>query len=123
MISWAVTFLIIAIIAAVLGFTGIAGAATQIAWIAFVVGIIMAIFFFITGRRPPPSWSRKATFAETIGVHMVGSGAPEITRSMTIVIWAGWGADATKAIKAIFDSTIGIPQLLPKNLLPCVRQT
>ncbi len=54
MINWAVIFLIIAIIAGALGFSGIAGTATQIAWIAFVVGNLMAIFFFISGRRPPP---------------------------------------------------------------------
>ncbi len=42
MINLAVTFLIIAIIAAVLGFSGIAGAATNIAWIVFVVGLILA---------------------------------------------------------------------------------
>ena len=52
MISWAVTFLIIAIIAAVLGFSGIAGTATSIAWILFVVGLILAVFFFVTGKRP-----------------------------------------------------------------------
>ena len=37
MLSWAITFLIIGLIAGVLGLTGIAGAATQIAWILFVV--------------------------------------------------------------------------------------
>ncbi len=37
MLSWAITFLIIAIIAAVLGFGGIAGAATGIAKILFVL--------------------------------------------------------------------------------------
>lgn len=51
MLSWAVTFLIIAIIAGVLGFSGIAGTATNIAWILFVVGLIMAVIFWITGRR------------------------------------------------------------------------
>ena len=53
MISWAVTFLIIAIIAAVLGFSGIAGTAVNIAWILFVVGLILAIVLFVAGRRPP----------------------------------------------------------------------
>lgn len=53
MINWAVIFLVIALIAAVLGFTGIAGAAVNIAWILFVVGLILAIVFFIAGRRPP----------------------------------------------------------------------
>ena len=33
MLSWSMTFLIIGLIAAVLGMSGIAGAATQIAWI------------------------------------------------------------------------------------------
>lgn len=54
MIGWAVTFLIIGLIAAVLGFSGIAGTAVHIAWILFVVGIILAIVFFIMGRRAPP---------------------------------------------------------------------
>ena len=53
MISWAVTFLIIAIIAAVFGFSGIAGTAVNIAWILFVVGLILAVVFFVAGRRPP----------------------------------------------------------------------
>ena len=39
MIGWAVTFLIIALIAGVLGFSGIAGTAANIAWILFVVGL------------------------------------------------------------------------------------
>ncbi|HXC38948.1 MAG TPA: DUF1328 domain-containing protein [Burkholderiales bacterium] len=53
MLSWAVTFLIIALIAAVFGFTGIAGTAVNIAWILAVIGIILAIVFFAMGRRPP----------------------------------------------------------------------
>jgi uncharacterized membrane protein YtjA (UPF0391 family) len=52
MFNWALTFLIIAIIAAVLGFSGVAGAATNIAWILFVVGLVLALIFFVTGRRP-----------------------------------------------------------------------
>jgi uncharacterized membrane protein YtjA (UPF0391 family) len=53
MISWAVTFFVIALIAAVLGFSGIAGTAVNIAWILAVVGIILAIVFGVMGRRPP----------------------------------------------------------------------
>lgn len=52
MIGWALTFLVIGLLAAVFGFTGIAGAATNIAWILFVVGIVLAIVFAIAGRRP-----------------------------------------------------------------------
>ena len=50
MFNWAVTFLIIAIIAALFGFSGIAGTATNIAWILFVVGLILSLIFFLTGR-------------------------------------------------------------------------
>ncbi|MCH5372455.1 MAG: DUF1328 domain-containing protein, partial [Planctomycetes bacterium] len=37
---------------ALLGFSGVAGAATNIAWVLFVVGIILAIVLFIKGRAP-----------------------------------------------------------------------
>ena len=53
MISWALTFLIIEIIAGALGLSGVAGTASSIAWILFVVGLVLALIFFITGRRPP----------------------------------------------------------------------
>lgn len=52
MLSWAVTFLVIGLIAALFGFTGIAGTATHIAWILFVVGVILAIVFAAMGRKP-----------------------------------------------------------------------
>jgi uncharacterized membrane protein YtjA (UPF0391 family) len=51
MIGWAATFLIVALVAAVLGFTGIAGVATNVAWILFVVGLILAVVFALFGRR------------------------------------------------------------------------
>lgn len=53
MLSWAVTFFIIALIAAFLGFSGIAGTAANIAWILAAIGIVLAIVFFVSGRRPP----------------------------------------------------------------------
>ncbi|MCL4135852.1 UNVERIFIED_CONTAM: hypothetical protein GTU68_052466 [Idotea baltica] len=53
MISWALTFLIIAIIAGVLGLSGVAGTASSIAWTLFVIGLILAVIFAITGRKPP----------------------------------------------------------------------
>lgn len=46
-------FLVVGLVAAVLGFSGIAGTATHIAWILFVVGIVPAIIFLVLGRRPP----------------------------------------------------------------------
>ena len=48
--NWALTFLVIAIVAGLLGFSGIAGAATNIAWILFVVGLIVAVVFFLRGK-------------------------------------------------------------------------
>ena len=52
MLSWAITFLIIAIVAAVLGFGGISCAATGIAKILFIVFLVLfvASFFFGRGR-------------------------------------------------------------------------
>ena len=53
MISWVITFLVIALIAAMLGFSGIAGTAVNIAWILVVVGVVLALVFGVMGRRPP----------------------------------------------------------------------
>jgi len=56
MLGWALSFLVIALIAAVLGFGGIAGVAIEIAKIIFVVAIILfvisVIFSIIRGRSP-----------------------------------------------------------------------
>jgi uncharacterized membrane protein YtjA (UPF0391 family) len=52
MLYWALVFLIVGLIAGVLGFSGIAGTATDIAWILFVVGLILALIFAVVGRRP-----------------------------------------------------------------------
>jgi uncharacterized membrane protein YtjA (UPF0391 family) len=57
MFGWAITFLIVALIAAVLGFGGIAGTAMEIAKVIFVVAIILfiasLIYGLVTRRRPP----------------------------------------------------------------------
>jgi uncharacterized membrane protein YtjA (UPF0391 family) len=56
MLGWALTFLIVALIAAVLGFGGIAGLSIEIAKIIFFVAIILflisAVFGLIRGRSP-----------------------------------------------------------------------
>jgi uncharacterized membrane protein YtjA (UPF0391 family) len=52
MFSWAIAFFVIALIAAVFGFTGIAASAAGIAKIIFVVALILAIVSFVAGRRP-----------------------------------------------------------------------
>jgi len=52
MLYWAAVFLVIALVAGVLGFGGIAGVSSNIAWILFVVGIIAAVVLFLRGRAP-----------------------------------------------------------------------
>ena len=49
MLGWAVTFLIIALIAAVLGFGGIAGTAMGIAKIIFFAAIVLFVLSLIFG--------------------------------------------------------------------------
>ena len=54
MLSYSITFLIIAIIAAILGFGGLAGAAVEIAKILFVVFLVLFVISIFFGRRVPP---------------------------------------------------------------------
>ena len=53
MLNWAITFLVIALIAALLGFGGIVGTAVGIAKILFLVFIVLAVLAFFMGRRAP----------------------------------------------------------------------
>lgn len=57
MLGWALTFLVIALIAGILGFGGIASLSLEIAKVIFFVAIalfiIMLIASIISGRRPP----------------------------------------------------------------------
>jgi uncharacterized membrane protein YtjA (UPF0391 family) len=50
MLRWAATFFCIAIIAALLGFTNIAGAIVEIAKILFFVFLILAVVAFVSAR-------------------------------------------------------------------------
>jgi len=57
MLSWALTFLVIALIAALLGFTGVAGTAVGIAKLLFYVFVILflvSIAASLLHRRSPP---------------------------------------------------------------------
>jgi uncharacterized membrane protein YtjA (UPF0391 family) len=51
MLGWAVTFLIIALLAALLGFSGIAGTAVGLAKILFAVFLVLFLISVIFGRR------------------------------------------------------------------------
>lgn len=50
MLNWAVTFLIVAIVAGVLGFGGIAGTATDMAKVLFVVALVLFVVSWLFGR-------------------------------------------------------------------------
>jgi uncharacterized membrane protein YtjA (UPF0391 family) len=56
MFGWAITFLIVALIAALLGFGGIAGVAVEAAKLIFFVAIVLflisAVFGFVRRGRP-----------------------------------------------------------------------
>ncbi len=52
MFHWAAIFLVIGVVALLLGFGGVAGVSMQMAWILFVIGVIAAVVFFFVGRRP-----------------------------------------------------------------------
>jgi len=59
MLSWSLAFFIVAIIAAVFGFGGIATGAAEIARVCFfffiVIFAVTLIYGLITGRKPPSS--------------------------------------------------------------------
>ena len=59
MFGWAVTFLLIALIAGALGFGGIAGTAVGLAKLVFYIGLVLfliaMLYALITGRKPPVS--------------------------------------------------------------------
>ena len=53
MLRWALIFLVIALIAGVLGFTDVYAAAAGIAKVLFTIFLILFIVMLILGRRPP----------------------------------------------------------------------
>lgn len=55
MLGWAVTFLVIALIALALGAGGIAGLSMDIAWILFAVFIVLFLVSLIFPKLRPPA--------------------------------------------------------------------
>ena len=53
MLSWSVTFLIIAVVAALLGFGMVAGTAASIAKLLFIVFLVLFVVSLVSGRRRP----------------------------------------------------------------------
>jgi uncharacterized membrane protein YtjA (UPF0391 family) len=52
MLYWALIFFIIGLIAGALGMFGIAAAAGQIAWILFLIGVVLLVIHMASGRGP-----------------------------------------------------------------------
>lgn len=50
MLYYALMFLLLGVVAAALGLSGIAAVATQISWILFVVGVVLLVIHLVTGR-------------------------------------------------------------------------
>ncbi len=53
MLYYALVFLIVGLVAGGLGLFGIAQIAGQIAWILFVIGVVLIVIHLATGHRPP----------------------------------------------------------------------
>jgi uncharacterized membrane protein YtjA (UPF0391 family) len=86
--SWVVVFLAVSLIAAVLGFTAIAGTASSIAWILFAVGLILFVGFAGLGRRTRIEGTMPATESATQVIEARESAMPSrrgstLTRSHT----------------------------------------
>jgi len=58
MLNWAITFFLLAVVAAVLGFGGMAGTFASIAQLLAVLFVVMfvasLIYSLVSGRRPVP---------------------------------------------------------------------
>ena len=52
MLHYALVFLIVGLIAGALGVTGVAVVASQIAWVLFLIGVVLVVIHLVTGRRP-----------------------------------------------------------------------
>ncbi|KIZ47432.1 MULTISPECIES: DUF1328 domain-containing protein [Rhodopseudomonas] len=49
MLGWVITFLVVALIAGILGFTGIAGASIEIAKIIFFIAVVLFLVSAVVG--------------------------------------------------------------------------
>jgi uncharacterized membrane protein YtjA (UPF0391 family) len=51
MLYYALVFLVLGLVANLLGAYGVAAVASQIAWVLFVIGIVLLIVHLVSGRR------------------------------------------------------------------------
>jgi len=54
MLYYALMFLVVGLIASALGLFGIAAIASQIAWVLFLIGVVLIVVHMIGGRRALP---------------------------------------------------------------------
>jgi uncharacterized membrane protein YtjA (UPF0391 family) len=54
MLNWAVTFLVVALIAAFFGFGGVAGTSMEFAKVLFFIFLVMFVISLLFGWRKPP---------------------------------------------------------------------
>jgi uncharacterized membrane protein YtjA (UPF0391 family) len=54
MLTWALTFFVVALVAAALGMGGVAGLSADIGWLFAVIGVILLVVAMVTGRRAGP---------------------------------------------------------------------
>ncbi len=83
MLSWAITFLVIALIAAALGATGIAGTASNIAWILFVVFLVLFLVSLVAPRLRPPVALVRPTGDDQVD-HVIGSAEQLLRRAFLL---------------------------------------
>ncbi len=55
MLHYALVFLVVGLIAGALGLAGVAAVAGQIAWILFLIGVVLIVIHLVSGRRLPPA--------------------------------------------------------------------
>jgi len=53
MIDYALVFLIVGLVMGALHLVGVAGIASQITWILFLIGIVLLVIQLVRGRTPP----------------------------------------------------------------------
>jgi uncharacterized membrane protein YtjA (UPF0391 family) len=51
MLYYALVFLVLGLVASALGAYGVAAVASQIAWVLFVIGIVLLVVHLLSGRR------------------------------------------------------------------------
>jgi uncharacterized membrane protein YtjA (UPF0391 family) len=49
---YALMFLVVGLIAGALGISGVAAVASQIAWVLFLIGVVLLVIHVISGNRP-----------------------------------------------------------------------